>query len=145
MENCWSRMMWKSNPEGTQILDASDSKHESAGQRLQGVKESVPETLSVESIKTHLPSLLNLNYVPEDWQCHLIHRLLQGSSKGECHQLVELLSTERYRGEKAARWLCRDLSFRWAGTPGCYNHLGLKVPVTALYTEYKCKSSSTIF
>ena len=45
---------------------------------LQGIKTTMPNNLSVTSISRRLASTLNLQYVPDDWQVHLIHRILQG-------------------------------------------------------------------
>ena len=38
----------------------------------------MPNNLSVTSISRRLASTLNLQYVLDDWQVHLIHRILQG-------------------------------------------------------------------
>ncbi|KAH6912970.1 P-loop containing nucleoside triphosphate hydrolase protein [Coprinopsis sp. MPI-PUGE-AT-0042] len=46
--------------------------------RLPGIKKSLPERLSVESIKKRLRIDLALSYTPDDWQAHLIRRVLQG-------------------------------------------------------------------
>jgi ATP-dependent helicase YprA (DUF1998 family) len=46
--------------------------------RLQGIKTTMPKNLSLASISRRLVSTLNLQYVPDDWQVHLIHRILQG-------------------------------------------------------------------
>ena len=38
----------------------------------------MPNNLSLASISRRLISILRLKYVPDDWQVHLIHRILQG-------------------------------------------------------------------
>jgi ATP-dependent helicase YprA (DUF1998 family) len=47
-------------------------------QRLQGVKSNLPADLSLESIQQRLINAFNLSYTPDDWQVHLIRRILQG-------------------------------------------------------------------
>jgi len=49
-----------------------------ASVRLQGIKTSMPNNLSLSSITQRLVSRLTLQYTPDDWQVHLIHRILQG-------------------------------------------------------------------
>jgi len=49
-----------------------------ASVRLQGIKTTMPNNLSLAPILRRLVSTLNLRYVPDDWQIHLIHRTLQG-------------------------------------------------------------------
>lgn len=49
-----------------------------ASVRLQGIKTAMPNNLSIPSISRRLISTLNLQYTPDDWQVHLIHRILQG-------------------------------------------------------------------
>lgn len=49
-----------------------------ASVRLQGIKITMPNNLSPPSISRRLVSILKLKYVPDDWQVHLIHRILQG-------------------------------------------------------------------
>ena len=49
-----------------------------ASVRLQGIKTTMPNNLSLASISWRLISILRLKYVPDDWQVHLIHRILQG-------------------------------------------------------------------
>jgi len=46
--------------------------------RLQGIKTTMPSNLSLASISRRLVSTLKLQYKPDDWQVHLIHRILQG-------------------------------------------------------------------
>jgi len=46
--------------------------------RLQGVKLNLPPHLSLESIQKTLIDSFNLSYIPDDWQVHLIRRILQG-------------------------------------------------------------------
>jgi len=38
----------------------------------------MPSNLSLASISRRLVSTLKLQYKPDDWQVHLIHRILQG-------------------------------------------------------------------
>ena len=45
---------------------------------LQGVKLSLPTHLSLKSIQQQLINAFNLSYTPDDWQLHLIRRILQG-------------------------------------------------------------------
>ena len=47
-------------------------------QRLRGIKTRMPSNLSLNSIRTCLISQLSLSYTPDDWQVHLIRRILQG-------------------------------------------------------------------
>jgi ATP-dependent helicase YprA (DUF1998 family) len=47
-------------------------------QRLQGVKSRLPTNLSLQSIPQKLIASFNLPYTPDDWQIHLIRRILQG-------------------------------------------------------------------
>jgi hypothetical protein len=49
-----------------------------ASVRLQGIKTAMPNNLSVTSISRRLVSTFKLQYIPDDWQVHLIHRILQG-------------------------------------------------------------------
>jgi len=49
-----------------------------ASVRLQGIKITMPNNLSIPSISRRLISTLKLQYTPDDWQVHLIHRILQG-------------------------------------------------------------------
>ena len=49
-----------------------------ANQRLQGIKAKLPDNLSLDAIWTRLVSILKLSYTPDDWQVHLIRRILQG-------------------------------------------------------------------
>lgn len=46
--------------------------------RLPGINTELPSKLSIADIKTELQSRLKLKYTPDDWQAHLILRLLQG-------------------------------------------------------------------
>ena len=46
--------------------------------RLQGVKLNLPPHLSLESIRQTLIDSFNLSYIPDNWQVHLIRRILQG-------------------------------------------------------------------
>jgi len=46
--------------------------------RLQGIKTTMPSSLSLTSISRRLISTLKLQYKPDDWQVHLIHQILQG-------------------------------------------------------------------
>jgi len=50
---------------------------ENASKRLPGIKTQLPANLSIESIRTRLVETLGLSYVPDDWQIHLIRRILQ--------------------------------------------------------------------
>jgi ATP-dependent helicase YprA (DUF1998 family) len=47
-------------------------------QRLQGIKLHLPVDLSLQSIQQRLIASFNLPYTPDDWQIHLIKRILQG-------------------------------------------------------------------
>jgi len=38
----------------------------------------MPTNLSLDSIRTRLTAELSLSYTPDDWQVHLIRRILQG-------------------------------------------------------------------
>ena len=49
-----------------------------ASVRLQGIKTTMPNNLSTASISRRLIFTLKLQYTPDDWQVHLIHRILQG-------------------------------------------------------------------
>jgi ATP-dependent helicase YprA (DUF1998 family) len=49
-----------------------------ANQRLRGIKAKLPDNLSLDAIRTRLVSILKLSYTPDDWQVHLIRRILQG-------------------------------------------------------------------
>ena len=49
-----------------------------ASVRLQGIKTTMPNNLSLASILWCLISILKLKYVLDDWQVHLIHWILQG-------------------------------------------------------------------
>ena len=49
-----------------------------ASVRLQGIKTTMPKNLLPLSISQRLVTILKLKYVPDDWQVHLIHRILQG-------------------------------------------------------------------
>ena len=51
---------------------------------LQGIKITMPNNLTLTSISRRLVSTLNLQYVPDDWQVHLIHRILQGYDSVFC-------------------------------------------------------------
>ena len=47
-------------------------------QRLRGINTNLPPSLSLTSIRSRLISTLSLSYTPDDWQIHLIRRILQG-------------------------------------------------------------------
>ena len=47
-------------------------------QRLQGVNSALLSDLSLQSISERLITSFNLSYSPDDWQVHLIRRILQG-------------------------------------------------------------------
>jgi len=47
-------------------------------QRLQGVQSALPSNLSLQSIRERLITSFKLSYSPDDWQVHLIRRILQG-------------------------------------------------------------------
>lgn len=47
-------------------------------QRLQGVKSNLPANLSLQSIRRRLITSFDLPYTPDDWQVHIIRRILQG-------------------------------------------------------------------
>ena len=47
-------------------------------QRLRGIKAKLPDNLSLDAIWTRLVLILKLSYTPDDWQVHLIRRILQG-------------------------------------------------------------------
>jgi len=49
-----------------------------ASVRLQGIKTTMPNNLSIPSISRRLISTLKLQYTPDDWQVHLIHWIFQG-------------------------------------------------------------------
>jgi superfamily II DNA helicase RecQ len=53
-------------------------------QRLQGVKLALPYNLSLQSIRERLVSSFKLSYTPDDWQVHLIRRILQGYNSIFC-------------------------------------------------------------
>jgi superfamily II DNA helicase RecQ len=53
-------------------------RRENASKRLPGIKTQLPANLSLESIRTRLVETLGLSYTPDDWQVHLIRRILQG-------------------------------------------------------------------
>jgi len=53
-------------------------------QRLQGVKSSLPANLSLQSIRQRLITSFDLPYTPDDWQVHLIRRILQGYDSVFC-------------------------------------------------------------
>jgi len=55
-----------------------------ASVRLQGIKITMPNNLSIPSISRRLLSTLKLQYTPDDWQVHLIHRILQGYNSIFC-------------------------------------------------------------
>jgi len=55
-----------------------------ASVHLQGIKTSMPNNLSLSSITQCLVSRLTLQYTPDDWQVHLIHRILQGYNSIFC-------------------------------------------------------------
>jgi hypothetical protein len=47
-------------------------------QRLRGINTNLPLNQSLTSIRSRLISQLSLSYTPDDWQIHLIRRILQG-------------------------------------------------------------------
>jgi superfamily II DNA helicase RecQ len=47
-------------------------------QRLQGVKSHLQDNLSLRSIQQRLTASFKLTYTPDEWQIHLIRRILQG-------------------------------------------------------------------
>ena len=47
-------------------------------QCLRGINTNLPLSLSLTSIRSHLIAKLSLLYTPDDWQIHLIRRILQG-------------------------------------------------------------------
>lgn len=47
-------------------------------QCLQGVKSQLPADLSLQFIQQRLITSFKLPYIPDDWQLHLIRRILQG-------------------------------------------------------------------
>ena len=51
---------------------------DNALQRLRGINTNLPLNLSLTSIRSRLISKLSLTYTPDDWQIHLIRRILQG-------------------------------------------------------------------
>ena len=51
---------------------------DNASQRLRGINTNLPLNLSLTSICSRLISRLSLSYTPDDWQIHLIRRILQG-------------------------------------------------------------------
>jgi len=53
-------------------------------QCLQGVKSSLPANLSLQSIQQRLITSFNLPYTQDDWQVHLIRRILQGYDSVFC-------------------------------------------------------------
>jgi hypothetical protein len=53
-------------------------RRENASKRLPGIKSQLPKNLSLESIRTRLIKTLGLCYNPDDWQVHLVRRILQG-------------------------------------------------------------------
>jgi hypothetical protein len=60
-------------------------KQKPAGQnQLPGIKKSLPNRLSVDSIKKRLRSELSLEYTPDDWQARLIRRVLLGCDSILC-------------------------------------------------------------
>ncbi|KAF5340719.1 hypothetical protein D9611_007435 [Ephemerocybe angulata] len=46
--------------------------------RLPGIRTTLPNNLTLPSIRKRLKKRLKLTYTPDDWQLHLIRRLLQG-------------------------------------------------------------------
>ena len=46
--------------------------------RLRGIKQRLPPELSLSSISSRLVSTLRLSYTPDEWQVHIIRRILQG-------------------------------------------------------------------
>jgi len=55
-----------------------------ANTRLQGIKRSLPPSLSIENIKKALVERLDLGFTPDDWQLHAIRRILQGYDSMLC-------------------------------------------------------------
>jgi hypothetical protein len=53
-------------------------------QGLQGIKSSLPANLSLQSIQKRLIASFDLSYIPDDWQIHLIRRILQGYDSVFC-------------------------------------------------------------
>jgi hypothetical protein len=51
---------------------------DNVSQRLRGINNNLPINLALTSICNRLISGLSLSYVPDDWQIHLIRRILQG-------------------------------------------------------------------
>jgi len=47
-------------------------------QCLQGVKTRLPDNLTFDAIRTRLVEGLKLSYTPDDWQLHLMGRILAG-------------------------------------------------------------------
>ena len=47
-------------------------------QRLQGVKTRLPDNLSFDAIRMRLVEGFKLSYTPDDWQLHLVRRILAG-------------------------------------------------------------------
>ncbi|KAF5338325.1 hypothetical protein D9611_012475 [Ephemerocybe angulata] len=69
----------ESQPTGQPPPQDSPRKHKAPGRsRLPGIREDLPLNLSLAAIKRRLVSELKLKYTPDDWQVHLIRRVLQG-------------------------------------------------------------------
>ncbi|KAJ7572575.1 P-loop containing nucleoside triphosphate hydrolase protein, partial [Mycena floridula] len=48
-----------------------------ANQRLPGIQTNLPPSLSLPSIRQRLTKEFQLSYEPDDWQCHLLQKILQ--------------------------------------------------------------------
>ena len=59
-------------------------------QRLRGINTNLPPSLSLTSIHSRLISKLSLSYTPDDWQIHLIRRILQGYDSIFCAGTVDV-------------------------------------------------------
>jgi len=60
------------------VPEAPKRRKENMSQRLPGIKMNLPANLSLDSIRTRLVDTLQLAFMPDDWQVHLIRRILQG-------------------------------------------------------------------
>ena len=60
------------------VLETPKRRKENTLQRLPGIKTILPANLSLASIRQRLVDTLRLTFIPDDWQVHLIRRVLQG-------------------------------------------------------------------
>ena len=60
------------------VLETPKRRKENVLRRLPGIKTKLPANLSLSSIQQRLVDTLQLTFTPDDWQVHLIRRVLQG-------------------------------------------------------------------